>query len=239
MATQYAFGKIVTDGLVLALDAADRNSYPGSGTTWRDISGNGYNSTLINSPTFSSNNSGVIVLDGVDDFISIPGNTTIYSSNFTWQSFHYIRSTNGILDSMWWSEDIVKNLLMVYGNTDLSNTYFRIDTGTQVFESTSTGTQTNGFGTTAGPATGRWLLTTIVKNGTTFSLYWNNAVLMWTVTIGSWNIIDNTQTIAFGARNDAEFATAMNVSNNLMYNRALSTLEITQNYNAQKSRFNL
>jgi hypothetical protein len=39
MATQFAFGKIVTDGLVLALDAADKNSYPGSGTTWRDLAG--------------------------------------------------------------------------------------------------------------------------------------------------------------------------------------------------------
>ena len=39
MATQYAFGKIVTDGLVLALDAADRNSYSGSGAAWNDLSG--------------------------------------------------------------------------------------------------------------------------------------------------------------------------------------------------------
>ena len=41
MATQYANGRIVTDGLVLNLNAADPNSYPGSGTTWIDISGNG------------------------------------------------------------------------------------------------------------------------------------------------------------------------------------------------------
>ena len=40
MATQYAFGQIVTSGLVLCLNAADKNSYPGSGTTWTDLSGN-------------------------------------------------------------------------------------------------------------------------------------------------------------------------------------------------------
>jgi hypothetical protein len=231
---------IVRDGLVLELDAGNINSYPGSGTTWTDISGNGNNATLINGPTFSSNNGGLIILDGIDDFVSIPGNATIYTSNFTWQSFHYIRTANAFsLDAMWWSEDTVKNFLMVYRNTNSANAYFRIDTQTQVFESYNTGTQTNGFGTTAGPVSGRWILTTIVKNGTTFSLYWNNAVLMWTVTIGSWNIVDNTQAIAFGARNDNVYNTAMDISNNLMYNRALSTLEITQNYDVYKSRFGL
>jgi len=44
--------RIVRDGLVLALDAADRNSYPGSGTTWNDLSGNGNTGTLNNGPTF-------------------------------------------------------------------------------------------------------------------------------------------------------------------------------------------
>ncbi len=68
MATQFAFGKIVTDGLVLALDAADRNSYPGSGTTWTDLSINKSNSTLTNSPIFNSSNGGSIVFDGVDDY---------------------------------------------------------------------------------------------------------------------------------------------------------------------------
>ena len=66
-----AFGNgpyIVTNGLVLALDAADRNSYPGSGTTWTDVSGNGNNGTLTNGPTFNSANGGCIVFDGVDDY---------------------------------------------------------------------------------------------------------------------------------------------------------------------------
>ena len=50
--------RIVTDGLVLALDAADRNSYPGSGTTWTDLSGNGNNGTNSNI-TYSSTNGGI------------------------------------------------------------------------------------------------------------------------------------------------------------------------------------
>jgi hypothetical protein len=78
MATQYAFGKIVTNGLVLALDAADKNSYPGSGTTWRDMSGNNSNSTLTNSPTFNSANGGSIVFDGVDDYTTTTAGQAFY-----------------------------------------------------------------------------------------------------------------------------------------------------------------
>ena len=59
--------KIVTDGLVFCLDAGNTKSYPGSGTTWTDLSTNGNNGTLINGPTFNSLNGGSIAFDGVDD----------------------------------------------------------------------------------------------------------------------------------------------------------------------------
>ncbi len=59
--------KIVTNGLVLCLDAASRKSYPGTGNVWRDLSGNGNNGTLTNGPTFSSANGGSIVFDGIYD----------------------------------------------------------------------------------------------------------------------------------------------------------------------------
>lgn len=49
--------KIITDGLILSLDAADINSYPGSGTTWYDVSGNNYNFTLNGSYSWTTNNS--------------------------------------------------------------------------------------------------------------------------------------------------------------------------------------
>ena len=60
--------KVVTDGLVLALDAANPRSYPGSGTSWRDLTANNYIGSLINGPTFSSANGGALVFDGVDDY---------------------------------------------------------------------------------------------------------------------------------------------------------------------------
>ena len=83
MATQYAFGKIVTNGLVLALDAADRNSYPGSGTTWFDVSGNNNHITLTNGPTFDSGSIKSISFDGVDDFGTINSNASLTMSQPT------------------------------------------------------------------------------------------------------------------------------------------------------------
>jgi hypothetical protein len=74
--------KIVTDGLILALDAADRTSYPGSGTTWSDLVGNNYG-TLTNGPTFNSANCGTIVFDGTNDYVFI-NSVTNYKSICFW-----------------------------------------------------------------------------------------------------------------------------------------------------------
>jgi hypothetical protein len=76
MAVQYANGKIATNGLILALDSGDRNSYSGSGTSWTDLSGNGNTGTLTNGPTYSSTNGGSIVFDGSNDYIDL-GNKTL------------------------------------------------------------------------------------------------------------------------------------------------------------------
>ena len=60
---------IVTSGLVLILDAGNPKSYPGSGTTWKDLSGNGHDGTLVNGTGFDSANSGSLPFDGTDDAI--------------------------------------------------------------------------------------------------------------------------------------------------------------------------
>jgi hypothetical protein len=75
---------IITSGLVLCLDAANRKSYPGSGSTWTDLSGRGNNGTLVNGPTYSSANGGSIVFDAVDDSFngSFSCNKTYYSVDF-------------------------------------------------------------------------------------------------------------------------------------------------------------
>ena len=62
---------ISENGMVLYLDTSNTRSYPGSGTTWTDLSGNGNNFSLVNGPTFSSSNLGSIVFDGTDDNLQI------------------------------------------------------------------------------------------------------------------------------------------------------------------------
>lgn len=70
---------VVRDGLVLHLDAANTKSYPGSGSTWFDLSGNGNHVSIVNSPTYTSNNKGSFIFDGVDEYL---GDITITNSGF-------------------------------------------------------------------------------------------------------------------------------------------------------------
>ena len=97
MATQYAFGKIITDGLVLCLDAADRNSYVSGSTTWFNMAGTN-NGTLTNGPTFNSANGGSIVFDGVNDFVTL---TRLVQDDFT-LSCWFKTTQAGSLPTQWY-----------------------------------------------------------------------------------------------------------------------------------------
>lgn len=67
----YSGPNITTEGLVLHLDAANLNSYTGTGTTWFDLSGNGNDGTLVNGVGYFEDNQGSMVFDGVDDYGTI------------------------------------------------------------------------------------------------------------------------------------------------------------------------
>ena len=70
-------GTIVTNGLVGCWDMASTKSYPGSGTTWTDLSKEGNNGTLTNGPTPRTSHGGSIEFDGTDDFISVPHSSSL------------------------------------------------------------------------------------------------------------------------------------------------------------------
>lgn len=74
---------IVTNGLAFCLDAANKKSYPGTGTTWTDLSGNNLNGTLTNGPTFSNTNSGRINFDGTNDIVIVGQTTSSIQWSFT------------------------------------------------------------------------------------------------------------------------------------------------------------
>lgn len=63
--------KIITDGLLLYLDAANEKSYPGSGTIWNDLSGNGNNGDLINNVVYDTENNGILLFDGTNEYCQL------------------------------------------------------------------------------------------------------------------------------------------------------------------------
>jgi hypothetical protein len=65
------YPSVITNGLVLNLDAGFTPSYPTTGTTWYDVSSGGNNGALTNGPTFNSSNGGGIVFDGTNDYCDV------------------------------------------------------------------------------------------------------------------------------------------------------------------------
>jgi hypothetical protein len=220
MSTQYANGKIVTSGLVLALDAADRNSYPGSGTTWNDVSGNGNNGTLINGPTFNSGNGGSIVFDGVDDYVSGP-----LSTINTWTISLWYLSKNISSTLVYYPFSCAALTGLGFGGTldgSTQNRWYFFD-GTTVLSNSNTAVIINS-----------WYNLVVTKISTSYSLYTNS-----NLSLSATGVDLACTQYNLGRRADGIWYINGNIAQASIYNRALSSQEVLQNYNAQKSRFNL
>ena len=219
---------VVTNGLVLNLDAGFTPSYPTTGTTWYDLSGNGNNGTLVNSPTFSSSNNGVIVFDGVDDRIFILNNNSFnVADNITlemWVKLQVSQSNNlGFLIKYTGNDGY---LFYVTNNSDKA---FAFDYRNR------DGTYYRTIGTT-NIQDGVWKCLTVQKSGLYSRVYINSTLEGTTVasTVG-----DMSSNVDLNLGTD--FSTYMNgqMGSFRIYNRALTQAEITQNYNAIKSRYGL
>jgi hypothetical protein len=228
MATNYNyFGGIVTNGLVLDLDAAKLASYPGTGTSWYDISGNNNNGTLTNGPTFSGiGKQASIVFDGVDDFASGSGTRlTTQGTIITWfkTSNTY---TNNYLFSLPFVSAGSNGFDLGFGGT----TAFRGVLATTVSQAILTYTTTY--------SDNNWHMGALTYNGTTATLYYDGVARTSASTTGSL-----LQT-ANGEFNVGRFGSygayvAASISNATVYNRALSATEITQNFNALRGRYGI
>ena len=222
MATQYAFGKIVTDGLVLCLDAADRNSYVSGSTTWFDVAGSN-NGALINGPTFNATNGGSIVFDGIDDYVS--GSilvTPSFSFNFWFKPLQLRNYNPGFIIGDWGN--------FVWHTTSDGSIYCGTDVVTRFTPSS------------AGCGAGAVPINTIQNYTYTFtlgtgSLYKNGNLLVTS---------NNHQTpISASFKQPFQISSTPNIPGNAnvyttqIYNRALTASEVLQNFNAQKSRFGL
>jgi hypothetical protein len=231
----------VRDGLVLYLDAANARSYPRSGTTWFDRSGNGNNGTLVNGVGYSGDNFGSLSFDGVNDYVSFASN--IYNVPI-------LGTVDELTISVW-----------VYWNSFPTNSIDEIVSwwsgGAEVYRDGFLGTSctSNGGGTNTNPAirfgdgwisTGvtftaatdvqKWWNITAVKTSNNAYIYKNSILSGTKGSSLSWGFNDN---LAIGRQHSAGEYINGKIGVVQLYNKALTAQEVQQNYNALRSRFSV
>ena len=205
---------IVTSGLTLCLDAANPKSYPGSGTSWSDLSGNNNNGTIVNSPAYTAGTSGYFLFSN-NTYVSFsyvqPAQTT--STSFSWNIWVYPTRNNSL--------DV---LIGNRGGAELNFT--KITTNNAEYYPASLGGQT---------PINIWQNICFVKNGTQLSYYRNSQL------IASISSAVTKTSIPFYIGGDpvaSEYATAR-ISQVGVYSVALSQTQITQNFNALRGRYGI
>jgi hypothetical protein len=221
MATQYAFGKIVTDGLVLCLDAADRNSYVSGSTTWVDVAGVN-NGTLINGPTFNTGSGGNIVFDGSNDYVNVNSDANILSKTaYTKTAWFYPTSfsTNNNINS---GGNSGQHAFWLAGGDRLNaghNSQWSTVVSTTVLSLNKWY-----FGAVSFDTTNGWKL---YLNGVQES------------TNSSTSTFTGNGEILIGAFGNASNLFTGRIAGTQVYSKVLTASEVLQSYNAQKSRFGL
>ena len=223
--------KIVTDGLVLYLDAANTKSYVSGSTTWSDVSRGGNSGTLVNGPTFDSGNGGSLVFDGINKRVSCPLSPSIQSINatnaLTLSTFIQINFTNENRDLIGINKLSGNNPFIFRAN--ISNGYFfDWEIGGVRQQATYPGLTSD--------ILNKWVQLTATIGNNLVKIYLNGLQVGSTVTVSG-----NIKTL------DADFRVGDlgynyfkgNISNTQLYNRALSAQEVQQNFNAHKTRFGL
>lgn len=224
------------NGLVLHLDAGNNKSYPGSGTTWFDMSGFGNTGTLTNGPAYTNSNIGAITFDGSNQYL-IANNTSLNSrfsstsvSHFTWV---YPTSAG----------QIVVELGQTGINANWHDSNIEISTAGAFSFSTWHGSLTNKV-VSSNQSFNRWYHVGFTYNGTTLTAYINGASIG-TTTFSRQAPYNNGNQMHYAlcAQDGTNMGTNAYLGGRIggfvVYNRALSPTEILQNYDAAKSRFGL
>ena len=214
--------KIVTSGLVLALDAADKLSYPGSGTTWRNLASNNFNCTLTNGPTFSGANMGSIVYDGADD----SGTCNLVTSD-----------ANNVTLEAWFKITTLPGTIILYNGNSAASGY-GFTHGACGATSTTLYVFFGGLNCNvvsyAGMTTNVWYQAVYTRTTTpsTSNILYINGISRSTNTSSNPNAPAGTTSIG-----DPGYPGYISIAR--IYNRALTATEVLQNYNATKNRYGL
>jgi hypothetical protein len=215
------YPRIVSNGLVLCLDAANPSSYPGTGTSWTDLSGNDNNATLVNGVGYDSINRS-LVFDGSNDFISIPSSSSITTTTPT----------------------IIVGCTIAGGTVLVKGRYTNyFNYGMLSLSTTGLSARNNNCDTSSGsvfsPKTG-YAIFTARYNGTGIDFY-RDAIYGSTITGGCYSpSASNSLFLTIGCTQDsngngAEFYSG-SISFIQIYNRSLTVQEIQQNHNALSYR---
>jgi len=213
--------EILTDGLVFYLDAGFTSSYPRSGITWYDLSGDN-NGTLTNGPSYNSDNGGGIVFDGTDDYVSLSNYTL--NNNFTYgiwvmRNGNGDQGTRGIVISnaatyidVGFNGGIMFSLILSNGSQNLT-TY-----GSMV-------------------PIGQWAYYTATYNQENAILYLNGVqIASNNYSLGVGRI---GSTFRIGSFDGGSYHLNGKIAIAQVYNKALTAAEVIRNYDAQKTRFGL
>jgi hypothetical protein len=216
---------IVRNGLVLNLDAGNLSSYPGTGTTWTDLSGNSNNGTLTNGPTYSSANNGSIVFDGTNDYVTI--NQTL-STPFTVTGF--VRYTDQAkIQNSFINTNPHTTFLISLNRTGTGDIYVYIGNGSSWLATPAIISSTNMI-------VNQWYQVSFTTTGSGSILYLNGVNVGTSVHSPSgWGSTYYLGTIIIAS---GEYLRG-NIANTQIYNRALTATEIQQNYNAFATRYGL
>jgi hypothetical protein len=227
----YYQGNIVTNGLIMNLDAGNLVSYGGTGTIWSDLTNTTTGGTLTNGPTYTTSNGGSISLDGSDDYVFIAGPNsgplnTIGTGNFT---INVWASNTGSANYRWFlSNWLTTGMHMGMNASSQFGGYFGDNDELRTDYSI--------------PSDGSWHFYTATRTSGTIKYFVDG--IERTIIVGNptnkTNSLSSGTDTKIGTRGDATSQQWLgNVAIEQIYNRALSQSEIIQNFNAHKSRYGL
>ena len=217
---------VVTNGLVLYVDAANPKSYPGSGTTWYDLSKGNNNGTLVGGVTHTSN---YFDFDGTDDVIEMGDadnfsfTNNIFSMNM-WVYFDTLAADQGVIGKRGWEYSV-----HTIANSSTLYFYCWSQAGSNVYLNASS------------IAASTWYNFCWTADGTNSILYRNGSSVS-TNTKTSLSMSNTAVQLTVGRGGQSSTGNAfMNgrVGNVSMYNRALTADEIAQNFNATRGRYGI
>jgi hypothetical protein len=210
---------IILDGLVMYLDAGNPASYPGSGTTWTDLSGQGNNATLA-SHTFDSGNGGSIVFNGSQNAPTSTNGFPFGSSAGSIAGWAKISIMTG--GTSW---------IFSYGSPFQSASRFVGRLGSTFWAGGYNDDIT--FGTAQ---TNTWFNMVATWDGSNARMYIDGSLVSGPTSRG-WNTVSSAAYV--GAQTSGGEGWYGNIAQVLVYNRALTDAEVLQNFNIDKARFGL